>query len=473
MPARPPSDAARPLRAEVEDLRDARPARGGLPRAETDAGPTAGHGGKAERTRAGVRATVVASAGPPGGPPGGRSGLRRTGPAGDGAGAGLGSTLAAARAPIAAFAAMGCCWGSYAATFPALKAMLGVTPLGIGLLVLGTPVAAVFAMLLAPRIGAALGRFAVPLATLGMALAFVAPGHADLAGGLMLGAFVAGMAASGAATGTLDVLMNARVAALENARGGSLMNLCHAAYSFGYAGSAILCGMLREAGWQPGWVMTAAAGLAAVLSLATWERDGRIVGLGRSEPGGTGALGPATVIGGLIVLIAFLSENAAESWSALHIETTLHGDPRQGAMGPAALALTMGFARLGGQGLAARIGAVALLTGGAGLSGAGALIAAAAPTPGVAYAGFVVMGVGASVVAPTAFTLVGRMAPPGARARAVARATLLGYLGYFIGPSLFGLLAGSLGLRVAFAAAALALISVPILARAMARQGGG
>ena len=178
-------------------------------------------------------------------------------------------------------------------------------------------------------------------------------------------------------------------------------------------------------------------------------------------------LGRATLVGGMIALIAFLTENAAESWSALHVERTLGGDPRQGAMGPATLAITMGLARLAGQGLLARVSAPALLTAGATLAGAGALVAAMAPTPAVAYAGFVVLGVGASVVSPTAFTLVGRMAPEGARARAMARATMIAYAGYFVGPAVFGLIAGTLGLRAAFAGAALALVCVPLLARAM------
>ena len=55
-------------------------------------------------------------------------------------------------------------------------------------------------------------------------------------------------------------------------------------------------------------------------------------------------------------------------------------------------------------------------------------------------------------------------------ARAVARATLLGYLGYFIGPPGFGFIAGHLGLRFAFVFAAAALILVPVLARALARR---
>jgi len=90
----------------------------------------------------------------------------------------------------------------------------------------------------------------------------------------------------------------------------------------------------------------------------------------------------------------------------------------------------------------------------------------------MAYAGFIVMGIGSSVISPTAFSLVGRLAEPSARARAVARATLLGYFGYFFGPPLLGVIAGGYGLRFAFVFAAGLLMSVLVLAPWLARQKG-
>ena len=51
---------------------------------------------------------------------------------------------------------------------------------------------------------------------------------------------------------------------------------------------------------------------------------------------------------------------------------------------------------------------------------------------GLTYGGLIVMGTGSSVIAPQAFSLVGRPAPAQDRARAVARATLPGYIGYFV-----------------------------------------
>lgn len=375
------------------------------------------------------------------------------------------TTLRIARPAVAAFAAMGVLWGSFAADLPDIKAMLDIDESRLGALMFMTPIAAVIAMLVAPMAGVAFGRWALPAACALMCLGFALPGQTA-----SLWLFPLAMMACGAGTGLTDVLMNARVAALENARGVHLMNLCHAAYSFGYAGGAIATGALRSAGWSPAWVLGCMALLAALVSLATIEQDGRIDGLARPKGKGAAHLGLVPVIGGAMVLIAFLTENAAENWSALHIEKSLGGSPADGAMGPALMAITMGVARLFGQGLAGRIAAVWLLSGGAAVSATGALTAALATSPGMAYAGFIVMGIGSSVIAPTVFSLVGRLANPEARARAVARATLLGYFGYFFGPPLIGFIAGQFGLRFAFVFAAVMLAGIPLLARVLLRR---
>jgi predicted MFS family arabinose efflux permease len=375
------------------------------------------------------------------------------------------TTLSRARAPLAAFASMGVLWGGFAADLPDIKTMLGVNEQGLGTLLFATPIAAVCAMLLAPAYGVRAGGWALPLATMSMAIAFSLPG---MAGSVWL--FPLAMLAAGAGTGLTDVMMNARVADLENKHAAPLMNLCHAAYSFGLAGGALLVGGLRSAQFGPAATLGTIAALAALLALLTIEKDGAIAGLGRPKDKVVARLGLVPLIGGAIVLIAFLTENAAENWSALHIEQTLGGSPAAGAMGPAAMAMTMGFARLAGQGLAQRVAGHVLLTCGAALSATGALIAAAANSPAMAYAGFIIMGLGSSVIAPTAFSMVGQMAHPAARARAVARATLLGYFGYFFGPPFVGFLAGHFGLRAAFVFAAVLLASVPIWAHVLRRQ---
>ncbi|OZA05987.1 MAG: MFS transporter, partial [Rhodobacterales bacterium 17-64-5] len=187
-------------------------------------------------------------------------------------------TLRIARPAVAAFAAMGVLWGSFAADLPDIKTMLDIDESRLGALMFMTPIAAVSAMLVAPRLGVAFGRRALLISSLLMALAFMLPGHTA-----SLWLFPLAMMACGAGTGLTDVLMNARVATIETQNGRPLMNLCHAAYSFGYAGGAIATGALRSAGWSPAWVLGSMALLAGVIALASYEADGRIEGLARPK----------------------------------------------------------------------------------------------------------------------------------------------------------------------------------------------
>lgn len=374
------------------------------------------------------------------------------------------TTLRLTRPALMAFFVMGILWGSFAADLPDIKTMLGVDESWLGFLMFLTPLAAMLAMRAAPWVSEVMGRYVLGITTLCMALAFVLPGQTGV-----WYLFPLAMLVCGATTGAVDVLMNARVSAMEVAQGRPLMNLCHAAYSFGYAGGALGTGVLRSMGASPGVVMAVVAGFSAFAALGVFEKEGRIDGLRAPPKGTSSSLGLIPVIGGAIVLIAFMSENAAESWSALHIEQTLNGSAALGSAGPAVLALTMGTARVFGHGLSSRISALRLLLTGAAISACGALAVALAVSPIYAYAGFIVMGIGSSVIAPTAFTLVGTMAAPEARARAVARATMLGYAGYFVGPPLVGMIAGGLGLRAAFVFTAALLGFVWLLAPLLVR----
>jgi MFS family permease len=372
--------------------------------------------------------------------------------------------IVASRAPMASFAAMGVLWGCLAASMPDLKAMLGAGDALFGGLLFFSSAAAVAAMLLAPRLGDRLGGAALPVLTLAMGLAFLLPGHLPVA---VL--FAGAMVLIGASSGSLDVLMNARLSAIEAARRLPLMNLNHGVYSLCYAGAALATGLAREAGAAPAQVLGVAALAVLALAAATIERGARIEGLG-PPAGAVPRLGPVPFWAGLVILIAFLAENATEAWSALHIERTLGGSPAQGALGPALLGLTMGIGRLMGQAVVARLPERRLMRGALVVAVTGAALVAVAPTPAVAYAGFIVLGLGVSVVGPTAFALVGRLANPETRARAIARAAVLGYLGFFFGPPLLGVVAEIAGLRAAFATVAVVLLAGSALLARLARH---
>ncbi len=362
--------------------------------------------------------------------------------------------LRLSRAPVLPFLVMGAGWGSFAAYAPELKAGLGANDALYGILVLCSSFGLVTSMWLAPRIDAWLGPLALPAACGAMALAYVPPG---LAPGPVI--FGAAMALLGATSALCDVIMNARISDLEARHGTSLMNVNHAMFSLSYAAAALLCAATRSAG-LPAVAVLAVVALGG-LALAPFTR-GKIP-LEATNPAAARFPGRLVFLGGLIVLVGFMIENATEVWSALHIERTLGGQAAEGAFGPMVLGLTMGVGRLLGQVVAGRWREPPVLVGAALLSFAGLLIAAAAPSPALAYLGFGLSGLGVSVIAPMALALIGRGVSAGQRTVAIARAAVVGYLGFFLGPMLIGQLSEAFGLRLALAAAACALLAIPPL----------
>ncbi|UWQ20866.1 MFS transporter [Jannaschia sp. W003] len=372
------------------------------------------------------------------------------------------SALALSRAPVFAFVAVGLTWGCVAAMAPVLKARIGVDDATFGLLLLGTAVGLSTTMVLAPRWDRTLGRWAMPAGTVLLALAVLGPGLATT-----VPLFFVALALAGATSGLTDVVMNARVSAIETRASRSLMNVNHAMFSVAYACSALLTGAMREAGWAP----LAIFGVTAALILLTAPLQFMEV----DAPEETGGPPPRLPLGivalcGAIVLIAFMAESTVESWSALHIERTLGGGAAEGAFGPAMLGLTMAVGRFSGQAVSARLSEAGVIRWATGLAVAGVLVAAAAPVPWVAYGGFGLMGLGISVIGPMGLALAGRLSAGSQRTAVIARVAVIGFLGFFLAPALMGLGSEAFGLRWAFAAVAVLLTLEWPLERLAARK---
>ncbi|MCU0853984.1 MAG: MFS transporter [Rhodobacteraceae bacterium] len=371
------------------------------------------------------------------------------------------SALRLSRQPALAFAAMGACWGAFAAFVPDIKAGLGASDALFGALLLGSSVGLLSAMWLAPIVDSRLGRYALPAASAALATAFLLPGLASVPA-----AFAAAMLMVGMTSGLTDVVMNARVSELETAHRRTLMNLNHAMFSFAYAASAFATGFAREAGLPPvavfGVIAVGVYALVPFMPIATRTAAGEEVP--RAFPVSL------VVWGGGIVLLAFLFENAMEGWSALHIERTLGGGAAEGAFGPAILGLTMGIGRLSGQILAERVREAPVILAASALAAFGMLTAALAPTPLVAYLGFGLAGLGVSVIAPMALALIGRHARDSERTRAISRAAVIGFLGFFIGPPMIGFVSEATSLRLALGFVALLLALVPLMLAMLLRD---
>ncbi len=376
------------------------------------------------------------------------------------------ASLSTSRGPLSGFVAVGLVWGAFVACLPDLKVALGVSEGQLGRLLVFSSAAAILQMAIAPWLAERLGRAALPLGVAAMGLAVMLPAQAGQAM-----AFAGAMALFVVATGVADIFMNARLSTIEGRTRARLMNLNHASYSFAYGGAAAFAGLLRGLGFPPELIL-ALAGLATLaLAVLTLERDGWIDGLKGVERAFRGGA-PLAAIAGAIIAVAFFAENAVEAWSALYLERDLGALVGAGAAGPAVLGLTMGMGRLFGQAMVQRFPELAVLFGGLGVAALGAVGVALAPGPWLATAAFAVIGLGVSVVAPTALGYAGRVSPSETRGRVVARAAVIGYLGFFLGPPGLELVAELVGLRASFVAVAMVLFAALFIVRSLARAGG-
>lgn len=363
----------------------------------------------------------------------------------------ISNALTVSRPAATAFVVIGMFWGCFAAYVPVIKAQLGASDALFGTLLLGSATGLVSAMWLAPYADRFFGARGMQVGAAMLAVAWLLPGQMTNPW-----LFAVTMAFVGLASGMLDVVMNARVSELEAQHAKPLMNVNHAMFSVAYAVGAILVSFTREAGLGPTPVFAGFAVLA-FLMLPLMRLEVAVV---PSEDGYSGAypIWPILLCGG-IILVAFMSEATVEAWSALHVERTLGGGAAEGALGPAMLGITMAIGRFSGQAVAERVSDLTMLIGASLLATTGAVIAALAPAPIVAYVGFGVLGLGVSVIGPIGLALVGRLVAPHLRTEAISRTAVMGFAGFFIAPVLMGGLSEAFGLRVAFLGVAVLLFS--------------
>jgi len=359
------------------------------------------------------------------------------------------------RRPAVAFVIVGLFWGCFAAYVPQIKARLDVSDATFGLLLLCNALGLVSSMVLAPRLDRLLGARGMQIGSVALTISFLLPGFATDAL-----SFGLAMVIVGAASGFTDVLMNARVSELEQLHCKPLMNANHGMFSVGYAVAAIVSGLARESQIAPGPAFATLA--AAILILSTFLYMSPRYGAPSAGTGGRYPIKPI-ILCGLIVLVAFMTEATVETWSALHIERSLQGRAAEGAMGPAMLGLTMALGRFSGQAVSQIFSETKVIILATLVAAAGGILAALALTPFLAAIGFGILGLGISVVGPFGLALVGKKVPDHLRTEAISRVAVLGFAGFFLAPSLMGLLSDFFGLRIAFlAAAGLSLTAIPL-----------
>jgi MFS family permease len=359
------------------------------------------------------------------------------------------------------FAVNGFAFATWVSRIPESRSSLGLTPGGLGLLLLALSVGSLVGL---PTAGAWVHRFgAARVVALGavvdaLGLAVAGLGASSL---VLVWMTAVGLFLLGYGSGTWDVAMNVEGAAVESRTGRTIMPRFHAAFSIGTVAGAAVGAAAAALGLPVAWHLVLAAVLVCALPQVAVRS---FLPAGAGEGVGTGQTGrqrawrawrePRTLAIGLMVLAMALTEGVANDWLAVALVDGYDVPAWTGASGFALFVAAMTAGRVAGTGLLDRFGRLPVLWAGMATAGAGVLLLVLGQAPGPAAVGIVLWGLGASLGFP-----VGMSAAADDPVHAAARVSVvstIGYTAFLAGPPVLGFLADRVGVLNA-------LLLVPLL----------
>jgi predicted MFS family arabinose efflux permease len=350
----------------------------------------------------------------------------------------------------------------------------GITDGQLGFALLFVGAGALPAMLL---VGKALDRWGLEVAALVIsALGVVGVGLALTA--VDLASLCAGLALAGASSGAADVAMNAVAGRAEKLAGRPVITRAHGVFSSLVLLASLATGLASAASLPLVVPFIAVAALSIIAGAAMLKtlspglavQGHNAIAAADSSPAARSKIVPLLLIG-MLGALAFASENAHQSWSAVFAHDELHAGGGLTTVAPAVFAGTVAITRFSIGGLKAAHPGTVLLAG-ALAAAAGAAIIAAAPTLFIAALGLVVAGAGTSVLFPTLLGVVSQNVEESRRGRATSVVTTVSYLGFLLGPVYVGLWADAAGLRGAMVAVAALAAVLFLLAPALLHLSG-
>ena len=378
-----------------------------------------------------------------------------------------GATRRARRAIAVVFAAHGAASGSFATAIPWIREHLDLSPGWLGIALVFLTVGASSAMSLSARLAhryspRPLLAWLSLMCCAGLALPALSPSLVWLC----LALFV-----YGCGLGLMDVAMNAHGVQIEERYGRSVMSGLHGVWSVGtllggsggaFAAHSGVDGRVHLALVAP--VLAAAAVVASrwALDVRAEEaaRNGESAKSGESGSGAPGTSGeeepPRFALPGREVLpigiigfCAIFAEGASMDWSGIYLRDVTDADPGLAASAFTAFACTMAVARLAGDAVVRRMGAVRTVRASGLVAALGSALVVASATPLMAVTGFALIGVGIAVVVPLCFAAAGHSGT-GSQGQAIAGVATLAYASGLAAPAAVGWIAEATSLTVSF-----------------------
>ncbi|CAL9629737.1 Inner membrane protein YbjJ [Streptomyces sp. enrichment culture] len=348
-------------------------------------------------------------------------------------------------AVAAVFAVHGSVTGSFATRVPWIREHAGLSAGQLGFALAFTAFGAACAMPLAGRVTHRFGSRAALRGLLAMwTLALVLPSLAPNLVTLCVALF-----AYGASSGMADVAMNALGVEVERLLGKSVMSGLHGMWSAGALTGSAAGTLAAHLGADARVHFALASAVLTVLgcTVCAWVLD--VQPAEDEEPPPRFALPPrSALLIGAVGFCAVFAEGATLDWSAVFLRDRLDGSAGLAASATTGSMLTMAVARIAGDAVVNRFGAVRTVRAGGVLAVLGGLLIVFARHPASAMAGFALMGLGIAVVVPLCFAAAGHAGPR--PSQAIAGVATVTYTSGLIAPSLIGGVAQATSLMVSF-----------------------
>ncbi|MFD5030578.1 MFS transporter [Streptomyces sp. NPDC058405] len=343
------------------------------------------------------------------------------------------------------FCVHGAVTGSFATRIPWIQDHTGISAGQLGLALAFPAIGASVAMPLASAVSHRFGarnalRGLLALWTLSLTLPALAPNLVTLCVTLFV---------YGATSGMSDVAMNALGVEVENRLNKSIMSSLHGMWSTGALIGSAAGTLAAHLGTDARLHHLLAAAVLTVLGLLACQGVLDLRSAPDEDPPPRFALPPkSALLIGAVGFCAVFAEGASLDWSAVYLRDILDTSPGVAAASTTAFALTMAVARLAGDKVVDRFGAVRTVRTGGVLAAAGGVLVVTAPHPVIAMGGFALLGLGVAVVVPLAFAAAGRSGPN--PSQAIAGVATITYTSGLIAPSAIGAVADATSLVVSF-----------------------
>ncbi|MEV5962193.1 MFS transporter [Kribbella sp. NPDC051952] len=348
-------------------------------------------------------------------------------------------------AVAAVFCVHGSVTGSFATRVPWIQEHSGLSAGQLGLALAFPALGAALMMPLAARVTHRFGtrtalRGLLALWTLALILPSLAPNLLTLCAALFVYGGTSGMA---------DVAMNALGVEVEHRLKKSIMSGLHGMWSAGaLIGSAIgtvaahigLSAQIHHLVMAVVLTIVGAVMCQFVLNIHPEEDE---------EPPARFALPPkSALLIGAVGFCAVFAEGASLDWSAVYLRDILDSGAGVAAGATTGFALTMAIARITGDAVVDRFGAVRTVRWSGVIATAGGVLVVVAPNAIVAMIGFGLIGIGIAVVVPLAFAAAARSGSNASQA--IAGVATITYASGLVAPSIIGGIAQASNLTISF-----------------------